>query len=142
MPPLLLDTSVYIDALRRGDPTLARAKGLLAGERLWLSAVVLAELLAGAAGDTRKLVERLGRDFDKVDRLLVPNATDWRDAGVLLARVAEVHGYESIGRARLMNDSLIATSASRRGVTVITTNARDFARLQQFRPSFSWRTFS
>jgi predicted nucleic acid-binding protein len=139
MAAILFDTSVYVDALRRGDLAIERARGAVAGERLWLSAVVLAELLAGAWGAARKSVERLGRDFEKVERLLVPNGSDWQAAGALLARFGERYGYESIGRSRMMNDVLVASSAARRGVTVVTANARDFARIQTLRPAFSWR---
>jgi predicted nucleic acid-binding protein len=49
------------------------------------------------------------------------------------------HGFEGIGRARLTNDALIAVSASRTGVTVITSNARDFARLAEFQP-LRWKS--
>jgi predicted nucleic acid-binding protein len=48
-------------------------------------------------------------------------------------------GTDRTGRARLVNDALTATSAARAGVTVITANARDFARLAEFQP-FSWLT--
>jgi predicted nucleic acid-binding protein len=38
----------------------------------------------------------------------------------------------------LTNDALIALSAGRLGITVITANARDFGKLAEFRP-FHWR---
>jgi predicted nucleic acid-binding protein len=44
------------------------------------------------------------------------------------------HDYEQFGEGRLTNDSLIAMSAGRLGITVITANARDFARLAEVRP--------
>jgi predicted nucleic acid-binding protein len=50
----------------------------------------------------------------------------------MLARLGQKYGYEQIGRARLTNDALIAASASRMGVRVITANQRDFARLAEF----------
>jgi len=37
-----------------------------------------------------------------------------------------------------MNDALIAMSAARLGIAVITANAREFLRLAEFRP-FQWR---
>jgi predicted nucleic acid-binding protein len=51
--------------------------------------------------------------------------------------LAAKYGYEKIGQGRLTNDALIATSAARLGITVITANARDFQRLAEFRP-FQW----
>jgi len=48
--------------------------------------------------------------------------------------LAAKYDYEQIGQGRLTNDALIAMSAGRSGITVITTNARDFIRLAEFRP--------
>src|SRR5438128_9488936 len=76
-------------------------------------------------------------DFDRARRILVPNLTDWAQTGKVLARLASEYGYEEIGQARLTNDALIAMSAARQGITVLTTNERDFARLSQFHP-FKW----
>jgi predicted nucleic acid-binding protein len=52
--------------------------------------------------------------------------------------LAARYDYEQIGRGRLTNDALIAMSAGRSGITVITANARDFMRLAEFRP-FHWQ---
>ena len=70
--------------------------------------------------------------------LLVPNLSDWTQTGKVLARVAAKYDYEQIGRGRLTNDALIAMSAGRLGITVITANARDFKKLAEFR-SFQWQ---
>jgi predicted nucleic acid-binding protein len=137
MRPILLDSSIYIAALRAGrDATLALQR-LAPDAPVWLSAVVLEELYAGVSLEDRRVVERLERDFDRAGRILVPNLNDWAQAGKVLARLAAEHGYEQIGRSRLTNDALIAMSAARQGITVITANQRDFARLAQFRP-FQW----
>jgi predicted nucleic acid-binding protein len=58
--------------------------------------------------------------------VLVPNIGDWSAAGRMLARLGRVRGFEEIGRARMSNDALIAASAARMGITVITANERDF----------------
>ena len=101
---------------------------------MWLTAVVLEELYAGARGAERRAVDRLGRDFERAGRLLVPTLDDWRQTGLLLADLAERYGYEHIGRGRLTNDALVATVAVRQGLTLLTTNRRDFARLAEFCP--------
>jgi len=106
---------------------------------LWLSSVVLEELYAGASEAAVRALERLEHDFEKAKRVLVPNLSDWTSAGKVLARLAAKYGYERIGRARLTNDALIAMSAARTGITVLTANSRDFARIAEFR-AFSWRT--
>jgi predicted nucleic acid-binding protein len=97
-------------------------------------------LYAGAGPKDHAAVERLEREFDKARRILVPNLGDWAQTGKLLARLAARYGYEQIGRGRLTNDTLIATSASRVGIAVTTANARDFARLAEF-SSFKWTVY-
>ena len=62
----------------------------------------------------------------------MPNLKDWAQAGKVLALLAAKYDFEKIARGRLTNDALIAVSAARTGMTVITANARDFARLAEF----------
>ncbi len=138
MQPALFDSSIYISALRRKDDGALALRRLAADAPLWLSAVVLEELYAGAGDRERRVVERLGRDFDRAKRILLPNLSDWIQAGNVLARLAAKYGYEQIGRGRLTNDALIAMSAGRLGIQVITSNERDFGRLAEFR-EFQWR---
>ena len=137
MRPVLLDSSLYITALRAGRQAVLALRRMAPEELVCLSAVVLEELYAGASGRAKRAVERLERDFTRARRILVPNLTDWAQAGQLLARVAEEFGFEAVGRARMTNDALIAMSAARQGITILTANPRDFARLARFRP-FQW----
>jgi predicted nucleic acid-binding protein len=137
--PILFDSSVYITALRQGRASTVLLQRWAQESPLWLSAVVLEELYAGANPADRRILEKLERDFSRVNRVLVPNLGDWGLAGKILAAVAQKYGYEKIGRARLTNDALIATSAARSGITVISTNARDFALLAKFCP-VQWQT--
>lgn len=137
MQPALLDTSIYISALRRGDQAALALRRLAANSPLWLSAVVLEELYAGAGEQEQRILERLERDFDRAKRILVPSQRDWTDAGKVLARLADKYGYEQIGQGRLTNDALIAMSAGRLGIRVITANQRDYSRLAEFR-TFHW----
>jgi predicted nucleic acid-binding protein len=134
MRPVLFDSSIYITAMRAGDDAVLTLRRLVPEAPVWLSAVVLEELYAGVSMRDRRFVERLERDFDRARRVLVPNLNDWTQAGKVLARLATEYGYERIGQARLTNDALIAMGAARQGITVITANQRDFARLAQFRP--------
>jgi predicted nucleic acid-binding protein len=105
------------------------------GEPIWLSSVVLEELYAGASVKNRHIVERFERDFARAGRVLVPNLKDWVQAGKVLALVVAEYDFEQIGRGRLANDALIAMSAARTGVTVITANARDFEKWRNFADS-------
>lgn len=139
MQPTLFDSSVYIGALRSGDQGLLVLRRLESGSVVWLSAVVLEELYAGAWGRTRDVVKRMERDFERAKRILVPNLTDWTDAGDVLARIAFKYGYEQIGQSRLVSDALIAMSSARMGMRIITANEKDFRRLAEFR-AFAWET--
>jgi len=141
MQPALFDSSIYIAALRQRDNAALTVRRVAADAPLWLSSVVLEELYAGAGDRERTVVERLERDFDRAKRILVPNLSDWTHAGKALARLAAKYHFEQIGQGRLTNDALIAASAGRLGVTVITANERDFRRLAEFLP-FHWRVAS
>jgi tRNA(fMet)-specific endonuclease VapC len=138
MPGVLLDTSIYIDALRSGEDAMLRVRRVAEGSAVWLSAVVLEELYAGAQGRAARAVEKLEYDFERAGRILVPNKNDWASAGKILARLGAEFDYELVGRTRVANDALIAMSAARTGTTVITHNKRDFARLAKLR-LFSWQ---
>jgi predicted nucleic acid-binding protein len=138
MQPVLFDSSIYITALRFADDAALSLRRIAGGEPVWLSSVVLEELYAGVTVRNRHVMERLERDFDRAGRILVPNLGDWTQTGKVLARLTAKHDYEQIGKGRLTNDVLVAMSAGRLGMTVITANARDFSKLAEFRP-FRWR---
>ena len=135
---VLFDTSVYIGALR-GDREAELIFERWRGKApVWVSSVVLEELYAGADTAGARTIGKLERDFERARRVLVPTLSDWTKTGRILAKVGEKYGFERIGRGRLTNDTLIAASAARCGIEVITSNARDFARLAEF-CSLQWR---
>jgi predicted nucleic acid-binding protein len=138
MRPVLFDSSIYITALRMRDDAILSLRRITGNGPIWLSSVVLEELYAGVTARNRPVVERLERDFDRAGRILVPNLGDWTQTGKVLARLAAKYDFEQIGRGRLTNDALVAMSASRMGITVVTANPRDFSKLAEFRP-FQWR---
>jgi hypothetical protein len=53
------------------------------------------------------------------------------ETGRTLTKISAKYGFDRIGQA-LTNDALIAASAAGSGVTVMTANARDFARPPRF----------
>ena len=137
MQAVLLDSSVYVAALR-GKETVIRLERITGGTVLWLSAVVLEELHAGAGIRDREYVERMEHGFEEAGKILVPDLSDWIAAGKALARLALKYNHGKIGRSRLTNDALIAMSAARMGIHVITQNARDFQKLAEF-SALSWQ---
>ncbi len=137
MSGLLLDTSLYIESRRSNRASLLDPHDY-PGRPIYLSSVVGHELYVGASGRLeRRFVDRLWARFESTGRLLVPSATDWLNAGLVIQEIGEQRGYETMGRARLTNDALLAMSAWRLGMTVLTLNARDFSLLASSRP-FHW----
>ena len=135
---VLFDSSIYIRSLRSDGVAGLALLRWLGPAPIWCSSVVLEELYAGVSSRDNRMVEKIELEFERAKRLLVPNQRDWTRAGQLLNRIANKYGYECIGRSRLTNDALIATSAARCGIEVITANARDFARIAEFCP-LEWR---
>lgn len=140
MPAVLFDTSVYVAALRGDSGTFDRLRHAR-NSVVWLSAVVLEELYAGSSAHSRRRIQRLERDFHNVGRLLVPSLSDWTQTGRVLAQFAARYGFEPIGRGRLTNDTLIATSAARMGIQVWTLNEKDYTRIAAIQP-FRWRLYT
>jgi predicted nucleic acid-binding protein len=143
LPGILFDTSVYISTFRHGDISIlssrrAASGGEVEARPLWLSVVVLEELLAGTSDRKMKqLLVQLESDFERAGRLLVPLQSDWTVSGQVLALIGEKYGYENVGRARMTYDALIATSESRNGIVVRTINDVDYRMIAEFRP-FEW----
>lgn len=124
-----IDTDLYIDASRHraARTTLARFT-VRAAFRLYLSAVVSMELRAGARTDEqRDGVDALHAAFAERDRLLVPSANAYAQAGRVLADLAEHEGFALAFAPRsFTNDVLIAASCRERDVVLVTANHRDF----------------
>ncbi len=130
---ILFDTSFYIRSLRQDDrPNLRNSSG--STNRIYLCAVVVEELFAGAA-DTKSLkaLRTFEESFSKVNRLIVPNQSDWTSTGLILNKIGRKYGFDRIGKQKLTNDALLAATAGRLGIRIVTANARDFTLLREFR---------
>jgi len=130
---VVLDTNVYVTALREGvaGSTFARIQAW--SPRTFLASVVSAELRAGAVDETgRRAVRDLTDRFDRLGRVVTPNAVSWNAAGDVLGKIRE---RESAARDRipgLWNDALLALSARQIGAMLVTGNVRDFELLRRF----------
>ena len=78
------------------------------------------------------------KEFVRVNRLLVPQQSDWRLSGEVLSQIGQQYGYELVRRARMTNDALIAMSVARNGFVVLSKNSQDFEQIAKFRP-FKWQ---
>src|ERR1043166_5519187 len=107
-----------------------------------LSAVVIAELTAGAADDSiRKVYEAMRRIFQKDNALIIPSSDDWLTASRVLFRLSQSRKKKAGGKTpklipgasqRMFLDTLIAVSAKRAGATVVTNNYDDFKAIQYY----------
>jgi predicted nucleic acid-binding protein len=131
----LLDSNVYIEALRDpgfGDVLAAWEQRVL--PRLWLSSVVVLEILLGARdAKTAAAYERLLlAPFRRRRRLLEIDLGIWRQAAIVLRKLAAVHRYANkLTQRRFLCDVLIAVSCRRVGATLVTANVEDFALISE-----------
>jgi predicted nucleic acid-binding protein len=124
----ILDTNVYIDYWERAlDATALDQIG-----RAYLirhSAVVFSELRRGAR--TRK-AEALIDSLHRMAKVIwEPTPSDWWEAGRIIRKIGDSHGWESAKRRDFQNDTLIALTARRYGVSVVTSNRNDFELLAE-----------
>lgn len=108
----------------------------------YMSAVVLQELVAGATDASAiKIFERSRHEYRKLNRLLVPTEEDWWHAGLALnalqrgrrsKKTGKIPKISATERYRIINDVLIARTAKRAGVTVVTDNVKDFEKIRNF----------
>ena len=137
LPKLLLDTTVYIDALQ-GRLAYDMEVVLRAGS-LWHSTVTEAELaaLAGllhpAHPDTASVIAQVGASIEArpAHRILTPDRDTWREAGILAGLLARLQRYGKNEQRKALNDALIFLTASRNGCVVLTCNVSDFDLLMQ-----------
>ncbi len=124
----ILDTTVYIGHWEQG----LYEEALAALRRAYVirhSAVVLSELRRGARTPAaRRLVEGLYR---LAAVRWEPTVEDWWEAGGLIRKVGDAHGWNTTKRRDFQNDALIALTARRHGATVVTANRSDFELLSK-----------
>ena len=131
MAKVTYDANIYIRYKRQPIP-----------RSFYLSAVVLQELVAGAdnASAIREL-ERFRHEYLSANKLLVPNEEDWWHAGLALYALQRGRRSRKTGmipkisapeRSRIINDVLIARTAKRAGVILVTDNLNDFKKIRNF----------
>lgn len=111
-------------------------------QRFRLSAVVTMELIAGARdASRRKLYEEMFRQYRRRDHVIVPNEEDWLLASKILflltqarkrTRKGQLQRLPAGASQRLALDVLIAVSARRWKVQVVTENWVDFKAIQRY----------
>jgi predicted nucleic acid-binding protein len=134
----VLDSNCYIDAAREPD-ALAALEAFTAREapRLYLSAVVAAELRAGcpSARDRHRLDEQVLAPFVRRGRILTPSGAAWDALG---STISQLRAEGSLDLATMPRgfafDVLLAFSCREAGVVLVTRNARDMKRIRSAFP--------
>jgi predicted nucleic acid-binding protein len=107
-----------------------------------LSAAVISELIAGAGDDSeRKTHEAFRRAHEQNGTLIVPTAEDWLFASRILFWLSQKRKKQAGGQTpplkigasqRMMLDALIAVSARREDVVVVTNDWDDYKAIQYY----------
>ena len=124
----LLDTNIMSDLVRHPRGRIADRIESVGEQQICTSIIVAAELRYGA---TKKASERLMRQLEvvlsAVDVLALEAPTDTVYGELIRARL------EQTGSPIGANDLLIASHALALGLTVVTDNEREFARIDDLR---------
>jgi hypothetical protein len=131
MPKVTFDTNIFISRKYAQLP-----------EDFYMSVVVLQELVAGAQDDAElKALAVARREYEKSEKLLIPTAEDWWLVGKVIYALQKglksqrgglTPKMSSDQKYRITHDVLIARTAKRVGVTVVTDNIKDFEAIQRF----------
>jgi predicted nucleic acid-binding protein len=137
LPKLLLDSTVYIDALQGRLPDDTEVT--LRTGSLWHSSVTEAELAALAGlldpmhPDTTSVIAQIAASIElrPAHRILTPDRDTWREAGILAGLLARLQRYGKNEQRKELNDALIFLTATKNGCVVLTRNVSDFDLLMQ-----------
>lgn len=127
----VLDTNCFIDAARSTEFRAAfDAFCAQAAPGLHLSAVVAAELRAGAGRHRAALERDVLEPYVRRQRVITPSTQSWDMLGTTLATLASREGLvlATVPRSFIF-DILVAHSCRETGSILITANTRDMTRI-------------
>ncbi|WP_407527944.1 type II toxin-antitoxin system VapC family toxin [Methylobacterium oryzisoli] len=139
-PALLLDTSVYIDALQ--DRLPAVVEGLLISREVNHSAIALAELahplgrLDPAHPETAAVSAAIRAAIQAIPphRLSAPSGRVLAEAGIVTGILARLRGTAKTDRQPLLNDAVLYLHALDRGFCLLSRNIVDLDLVEQLVP--------
>ncbi len=140
-PPLLLDTTVYIDLLQDRAPV--EIEPLLRQRQITHSSVAVGELthlfgrLDPAHPGSRDVLAQVRGTLDDIPlhRLSVPSVQVIAEAGILCGIVARLRGLPKTDRQPLMNDATLFLQALESGATLLSRNIADMDIIGQIVPA-------
>jgi predicted nucleic acid-binding protein len=139
-PQLLLDTTVYIDALQ--DRLPPEVSELLLVRQVNHSSVAIAEMshVLGRLDPVHPATETTARAVQNAiaivpaHRLQAPSVQAMVEAGILTGMLARLRGLLKTDKQPLFNDALLFLQALEQGCHLLTRNIGDMDFLQQLQP--------
>lgn len=140
-PPLLLDTSVYIDILQARLPE--PVKKIVRRRQPHHSSVAIGELthlfgrLDPSHPDTKAVLARVQGAVDAIParRLSAPSIRAMAEAGIITGILARLTGLPRTDRQPLLNDATLFLQALEEGFTLVSGNIADMDLIQQLVPA-------
>jgi hypothetical protein len=137
----MLDTTVYVDALKR--PLPAEIASVLTRTIVFHCAIACAELAISIGHldpwDPRTIATRgpLEETFTRMASasIVAPSADAWTEASLMAGILARTQGFERAQRQKLLHDALMFLTANEIGATSISRNVRDMDLLLHLKPS-------
>ncbi|MDP9412926.1 MAG: hypothetical protein M3Q08_02290 [Pseudomonadota bacterium] len=140
-PPLLLDTTVYIDVLQARAPS--EVKDLLKVRQVNHSSVAVGELahlfgrLDPRHPDTKSVLAEIKTTIDDIPqhRLAAPSVEAVAEAGIVTGIIARLRGLPKTDKQPLLNDATLFFQALESGFTVLSRNIGDMDLIEQLVPT-------
>lgn len=138
----IFDTNIYIHCLQDRDFALKHADQYSRFlPSTYFSSVVAQELLVGCTDDLAvRLVQNFLLPFERVRRIINPSYEDWKNAALIVVKIALRRPDLKSKKIALINDALIALSCRDIGATLVTLNLGDFELIRGF-VRFRFREF-
>lgn len=136
-PPLLLDTTVYIDVLQdRAPPELVE---LLRVRQVNHSSVAMGELvhnfgrLDPAHVGTKAILSPIRKTIEGIPshRSFAPSMQAVAEAGIVTGVIARLRGLPKMDRQPFMNDAMLFLQALENGWTLVSRNISDMDLIEQ-----------
>ena len=139
-PPLLLDTTVYIDVLQGRAP--AELGELLRVRQVNHSSIAVCELahlfgrLDSAHPGTKAVLAEIETTIADIPphRLSAPSLQAVVEAGIITGMAARLKGLPTVNRQPLLNDACLVLQAIETGSILLSRNIRDMDLIDQLAP--------
>ncbi len=138
----IFDTNIYIHCLQDRDFALKHADRYSRFlPSTYFSSVVAQELLVGCTDDLAvRRVQNFLSPFERVRRIVNPTYEDWKNAALIVVKIALRRPDLKSKKIALINDVLIALSCRDIGAILVTFNLEDFEHIRGF-VRFRFREF-